>query len=76
MESQVQFGYLNLLQKSHYSLKKPLWFGTWLYGQTGLHMAEKPEVRRCQIMAARRMRNVDDLIFNENFSNTFEKWTR
>jgi hypothetical protein len=64
---------LNLLQKNNYSLKKPLWFGKYLSSQTGLHMTEKPEVRGCQIMAVRRMRNVDDLIFNKNFFDTFEK---
>jgi hypothetical protein len=30
VENQLQFGYLNLLQKSHYSLKNTLWLELYM----------------------------------------------
>jgi hypothetical protein len=56
---------LNFTQKFLNAREKILWSGEMLSCQCHLHVREKPEVRRCQVMTLRRMTYSNNRIFSE-----------
>jgi hypothetical protein len=76
VKDELQFRPPNFTQKFLNASEKIFWPGELLPGQYGLHVPEKPEVRRCQVRGVRRMGYSNVIIFSQKFSETFEWWTR
>jgi hypothetical protein len=76
VKDEFQFRLLNFIQKSLNASEKILWPGKLLSCQCRLHVPEKPKVRKYQVRTVRWMGYPNNRIFNEKFSEAFDRWTQ